>query len=893
MNEKNKYNSIIKNKFLTQEELEQNGISSFDNFLKSSDFEKTIEMKLNEIKELKLITTAIDYIEWNELRNLEKIIIQYNELYYKEYIKIINICKKIKVNFEVKNFLNIDSNDLLEKDFSNIFVNYKVSIVNNKISVTNNEFTKNKKNMKNIIDLTIKNYNEDMFKYKINEYVNRMIKMLFNNEKYDRIRLYISKSNIKNEIDYLDISKKIIVVFISKSEVNWYNFFNTDKRKNISNLHLTNMNISNIDCIPVMEKLMELDISNNKIKELDNLNLKFPELGGLYASYNNIENFPIELPSINLTSLVLDHNNICGEIFYQPNNIADVCLNNNKIKKFIFDKEKKYTDSIIELAHNEISDIINFDNFKSDYQLYLDYNPIINDYNKIKKLNEINPISVLPRLYYKKKEDIIGRVGLINHKNNTKKNEINKKDQKIIDDIIEKLKYKSSISNGYNEFMSNENKTEELTFLINGKWGSGKTYFYNNILKKELENNDYKLIEYSSTLNNEENPLYTIISNMRPKKLIYIRDFVNLLKKRCGLILMIFIISILITSMIDFFVYQRTYSLLSFDFIENTLNNFNMAIIISLISLPTSLLLKNNEYNNIENEIKRNVKNKRQIVIIDDIERVKVEKQIEIINAIQTLRVHLPIIILTDAKELENILRSSSWNGLDFHNYKNKIFDYEFNYEGLSNFDYFQKNVHIVDRELKIQIETLFKTSEIIEKLSIREIKKFLENIFLYSNFFEFEYIDKNQSIIKKIGLEIKSKYSYEKLQSDKYLFNLQQIISKENRKEFKDFNIDFYLIIFSESENDHLFEKINNYLMSKSSDLGGFLNLNIEKQITEVEVEILINRLKEMNVYKDAVQSILKGDSMAEQHPYNVDVERKFEIKLYNIFVKKNNYVN
>lgn len=234
--------------------------------------------------------------------------------------------------------------------------------------------------------------------------------------------------------------------------------------------------------------------------------------------------------------------------------------------------------------------------------------------------------------------------------NNIKMIDILKRDE-FINDILEDIKYVSE-SNG-NSFI-----------MINGEWGSGKTFVL-NMIKERIEN-DYNVIEYNCWENSfYPDPLIAIISSLTDQ----LNEFKDI--NRLGLeIMQIFGITgnIKIEPDIKFFgieiIIKNKRKDKGYKSLESYINNFKNELI---------------EFNN-KNFSKDN--KKTRVVIVDELDRCLPEYAIKVLERLYLLFKGIPnvvILIGNNNNQLETSIKQIFGQSFQLDEYLKKMIDLKFN----------------------------------------------------------------------------------------------------------------------------------------------------------------------------------------------------------------------
>ncbi len=671
---------------LTEDEAKMNNIVQYGQVFGDDNFDySSIKDKVSKLDTLVLLERKIEEVsnlELREFKSLKKIVYKYEEITYDDYLEIEETIK---------------GGNLLEEKLKNVIYNFEIEVkILKRVYPFNIEkdlicklrvleeldiYTQIKFSKKDA-SINIKNYPSNSLGT-INEMldlINEEIEFLEKDFLFKKIEVIDSKIE---DVEILYIKDKIDLkeITINKSMIN-YNLI-LEKSSDISFLELVHMSLTSIEQIPKLTNLQTLDLSFNKLGNIEDLEIKFPELENLILSHNKLTKIPNKFPE-NISDVYIDNNILEGTIINIPKDTGVLNLSHNKIKKIIL-KEQEYSNEVLELSYNEIEEFVNIERFKSTSLIRLDYNPIINNEKKAIELNKKNKISILPRIIYKSKKDLIGDFGIV--KKNIEKIEIEDLSFQISND----LKYSKTIMGNNSEWIK-DGIDNNYCGLIKGDWGSGKTYFYKNVLKEKLEGAGFELIEYSSTLNNQENSFYTILSSLTKESKISI--FLGKLNESKWILILLFFLTIIFGVCIDYINQYIIYRniVIPFEWSTSIINNLKLGFIIPVLSLPVTLKEKNKIWSGEENKLKK-LSNVKKILVIDDLERIKVEKQIEVLNTIQTFKNYIPIILLTDEKEMKKMLITYYGKEFDYQNYKNKQFDYEYDYNIVSptNYEYIKQ----------------------------------------------------------------------------------------------------------------------------------------------------------------------------------------------------------
>lgn len=798
--------------------------------------------KFKHLKKIKFILTELEWVSYAENKyrfentyDLEYDVDNLNNLYDQTYLEIKDL-KNIKVN----NLIQIDANISIELDKETCQLN------------------------------VCETHIEDCGRR--TEVLKKLLSDSFLLGRTKLSSVVAAASNIdKGIVNEIIKNSSISSIHIDNSIVDIKPFLDS---KNLYEISYENMKLSSLDIFPVLKNVEMLNVTNNNIQDITDLVRIFPSLERLHASSNQIKRFPKELPE-NLHDIILSYNQISGVIDKFPQCTEAVNLSHNMIEKIIFENVD-YDNEVLNLSHNEITDIENIKHFNSLNRLYIDFNPIINDSDKIKKITSHMEVSILPRVVYGSKDEVIGSFGIIDNADVSNKN-----NQAISDTIINRLKYNKAMNASYSSSVNSKTNNTKFSFLISGKWGSGKTHYYKTTLKTHLNLEGYELVEYSTYLNNAEDPFNTILTLMDKKIDPFLSNFFKELYKRKWLILILFTTVFLFQLSLDYVIYLKEHSsvisriISPFGISESILKIMPLTLVISLLSLPLSLLLKNNEYLDQKNMLKKCGSDKK-IIVIDDLERVKIEKQIEIINAIQTLKEHVNILVLMDEIEFCNSLSTYYGTEFDYKAYNSKIFDYKFNFSSIALIDYYENNVIVKDDKIDRILNFLLRNKTSLSKLSVRDLKKLLNNLFSNMVLLEAGEELKYINVLKEISTEVK-KYIMveEELALLKIVHVYNAITNDANRQEISkvlhgELSLDFYLVNYLE---------FNSLIQSQVLDLCinqiNFGKINLEeirysKKVNSEDVELMINHCIKKGIFSK-ILSTASGVNNKEELIYYI----------------------
>lgn len=147
---------------------------------------------------------------------------------------------------------------------------------------------------------------------------------------------------------------------------------------NLEELWLGKNKIENIGGIDKLTKLRRLDVQANRVTVVENLTAQLDTLEELYLSHNNISNRGASQPTglmlefTKLTTLDLSRNRISStHPFAHLAQLEDLWLSGNKITSF-----------------DDVEPISVLSNLEA---IYLEYNPVANEFEYRKRLASINP----------------------------------------------------------------------------------------------------------------------------------------------------------------------------------------------------------------------------------------------------------------------------------------------------------------------------------------------------------------------------------------------------------------------------------------------------------------------------------------------------------------------
>ncbi len=264
-------------------------------------------------------------------------------------------------------------------------------------------------------------------------------------------------------IQFKQTDKSAILIQTSRQEAN----YSLNNRNQVVAIKIAGYNLRSVP-----EKIKELknceivNLEQNKLEKIEHLD-SLINLHRLILSNNNISNINFLQKIHSLQSLAIDNNKIVNiSALKNLTNIKRISLNSNKITDFSsISGLKKLVE--ISLRDNEITEIPrDLQNSKNLKKILLDGNKIKvydNNYPEIEISLGRNPLESL----YFFTEPATG--------------------------VLEV----SSLSEAVVKLIKNFKSNKAGMFGIFGRWGRGKSFFW-KILKKNLEQNNYKTLEFSA-----------------------------------------------------------------------------------------------------------------------------------------------------------------------------------------------------------------------------------------------------------------------------------------------------------------------------------------------------------------------------------------------------------
>jgi len=470
--------------------------------------------------------------------------------------------------------------------------------------------------------------------------------------------LDISEIGKLTNIDALDLSENLIKdiePLSSLESIKWLDLkFN--KISNISalkhtreivKLYLDNNQISDISPLKKLTELKELTLSENNIKDLSTIT-SIKKLKKLDLSKNLIT----EIPSFNnlsrLLTLNLSYNKILNfEGLSNIPNLEELYISNNNIS--LLPDMKKVPLKLVDLSNNNISKILELTKLpKISFEgLITENNPVTNEAYSFRE----PPTAVL--------------------------------DVKVLTSVLKKI---------IGLFHSNKSGM----IGIFGRWGRGKTFLWKN-LRKELDNNNYKTIEFSAWKYNDTPAswayLYETIAKSfyekpafwRPFKIFFLKlkkDFLGtLLNSFIAIILPLFLYFILrnnfdnISGSWEFikgFEMQIGFGLtyiLALIYYFSKVYKLNLSNIIKQISSKRFMGLMGMQAE-IEKELTFVIKNyqKKIVLFVDDLDRCDEKKILQIIDSLRLIIENkeisekLVVIAAIDERILKKVIRNKYSN---------------------------------------------------------------------------------------------------------------------------------------------------------------------------------------------------------------------------------------
>lgn len=370
------------------------------------------------------------------------------------------------------------------------------------------------------------------------------------------------------------------------------------------------------------------------------------------------------------------------------------------------------------------------------------------------------------------------------------------------------------------------NLDENITISIDGKWGSGKTFFvkqfkyliehineYTNdriinsndkeVLKQLKETN---LIVYYNAWENDshsdplESLMYNILNEYPAQKdtLVDFNEFKKLLKSFC----------------IDF-IKVKTNNIIDLNNIDK-MNSFT-----DLAKDIVTIDEKKKAFNELINNILSD--KKRIILIIDELDRCKPTFAVEILETIKHFYTNrkITIIVSTNNSELSNTIKKFYGNDFDGYGYLNKFYDYIINLEVKDIKPYLQKQFNICNSKyIYHDISYLIMS---YYNFSLRECNRYMTLYNMLKAYIEREYtFNKNTNYIftcvllpLALGLKIKNGNQYHLFMNKKgtkiieeflesiisgthYEEWISELIGVKEDEDYKKKIVDNYLSIFS-----------------------------------------------------------------------------------------------
>ncbi len=319
---------------------------------------------------------------------------------------------------------------------------------------------------------------------------------------------------------------------------------------------------------------------------------------------------------------------------------------------------------------------------------------------------------------------------------------------------------------------------ENLTISIDGKWGSGKSFFIkqfkylveniddytdNKIITDESKPifrklNRENLIVYYNAWENDmhTNPLKSLIYNILndyPKikdQITNFKDFSKVLK-----------------SFLRDFLYSASFEYFDINNIDK-LNNFD-----DLAEEIKTIEEVKTAFNKLINEILG--EKKRLILIIDELDRCRPTFAVEMLETIKHFYTNekITIIVSTNNIELSNTIKNFYGNNFDSYGYLDKFYDFTINLETKDIKSYLQQRFNYC-KESSIYQDTSYLIMKYLN-FSLRECNKYITLYNLLENYFENEssfnkennYVNKCILIPLALALKIRDINKYNLLTSN------------------------------------------------------------------------------------------------------------------------------
>lgn len=529
-------------------------------------------------------------------------------------------------------------------------------------------------------------------KPQIIDFLEKLLETEFIQVKFAPQLLYESSININSTKYYLDQNDNLKALQIQGTEIEDISFFNLHS-KHFQDLNILNLSfnkIKNCNHLSKLKSITALNISNNQIKDIDFVS-NFKILRWLNIDNNNeiTKNKPlpflkdiskISLQFCNLTNLF---------IVSKLENLKELNLSNNKLKNITgIEKFKKL--KILKLSYNNLTDIEQIKQLNELEIIELNNNklntfPNILDLKYLSVLNiKNNQIKAIPNISIENTA--------INAQNNPFSNIYLFQDpsKAVINVNWLTGKLKSIIEEVGNE--------KGAMLGIFGKWGRGKSYFWNILKQKLSENKKYEIVEFIAWKYNDTSAtqayLYETIASVYFKKpetpnkffnfLYYLlkRFLYNFSRHREKVIwqLVIFIILPLIL------IYGLSQNTLKIEFISKIFGDFGYFGIIGTYivylyyyftkfnKLNISNILKESSIQNFESylglqsTIEKELQfifqrwNKKVVLFIDDLDRCTEDKMLQIIDSLRVITENkyiyqkLTIIAAVDERILRRVI---------------------------------------------------------------------------------------------------------------------------------------------------------------------------------------------------------------------------------------------
>ncbi|GAA3727140.1 hypothetical protein GCM10022378_15420 [Salinicoccus jeotgali] len=268
---------------------------------------------------------------------------------------------------------------------------------------------------------------------------------------------------------------------------------------------------------------------------------------------------------------------------------------------------------------------------------------------------------------------------------------------------------------------------------MNGRWGSGKTYFLNELREKSKK---YKYIEMDFWGEEISDQNFTLIA----KKLKPIKFFFYKLTYP----IIVIIISAVITLLLYLLSYLFTGDIFTTSIFTNSILLFFYFFIIASLLQSKDYFSSSDILENRSKKIVEDFSDKNKIIVIDDFDRISSQDRENLYAIINLLKSNQnKIIIVGDIIQIDKDIRDG---------FVRKIIDYRYDIDNLHSTQYLYSKIE--EKLQKIEIDTssiemiLLRSDFTNKKRTYRDYEQFSELIDDHvSNNSNIEYINSNEKI--------------------------------------------------------------------------------------------------------------------------------------------------